>query len=154
MKEDRLAADVHVQRLRHQHRAGLRQRLDDQHAGHHRIMREMALEVGLVHGHALDADDRLAGLVLLAAIDQQERKAVRDPGQDLGDIDLGRTLDDRRLAAHWLSPPRRAFRINHAVSRNHWRSGRAGIPAQVSPAGTSCITAAAAPMLAPDPIVT
>ena len=54
-----LPVDVDVQRLAHQHAAGLGDRLDDQHARHHRMAGEVADEEGLVHRHALDADDRL-----------------------------------------------------------------------------------------------
>ena len=39
----------------HQRAGGLRHGLDDQHARHHRVTREMALEERLVDGHVLDA---------------------------------------------------------------------------------------------------
>ena len=43
-------------------RRGLRHRLDDQHAGHHRVVREMAREIRLVDRHVLQRDDALARL--------------------------------------------------------------------------------------------
>src|SRR3989344_2892768 len=154
-EEDRLAGRVDLERLGHQHRAGLGHGLDQQHARHHWIVREVALEEGLVHGHALDADDGLVMLVFLAAVHEQHGEAVRDPRQHLGDVDHGGVGPRRRLARHASPPARRcAMRASHAVSLSQWRIGRAGMPPHVSPAGMSFITPAAAPTRAPAPMVT
>ena len=65
----------------HQDARHLRHGFDDQDAGHYRIIREMAREERLVHGHVLDADDAF-GLQFLDAVHQKERIAVR---QDFAD---------------------------------------------------------------------
>src|SRR5690606_8419946 len=126
-------------------------------ARHDRVAGEMALEERLVHRHALHADDRLVRAIFLRPVHEQERIAVRDPFQDLADLDIGlRLFADRRLAAH--SPDsslrRVAILASHAVSRIQRFSGRAGDPPQVSLAGTSFITPAAAAIRAPGPITT
>ena len=72
--------------LRGQERAGLRQRLDDQHARHHRVSREVAVEVGLVARDQLARDDLVAP-DLVHAIDEQERIAVRKNPLDRADIE-------------------------------------------------------------------
>jgi hypothetical protein len=58
---DQLAAAGEAERFDREHARGLRQRLDDQHAGHDRPAREMALEEALVDRHRLDRDDRTSG---------------------------------------------------------------------------------------------
>ena len=74
--EPRLLGDVHG------HRLGQGLHLDD--AGHHRQAREMALEIPLARGDALDPDDAPGLRVVLDdAIDEQERPAVRDERFDL-----------------------------------------------------------------------
>jgi hypothetical protein len=56
---------------------GLRHGFDHQHAGHHRVAGEMALEEGLVDGHVLERAQPLVRLDLQHAIHQQERIAMR-----------------------------------------------------------------------------
>src|SRR5690606_8763893 len=55
-----------------EHAAGLRQRLDHQHAGHYRMAGEVALEERLVGADVLVAEHALAGLEFDHAVDQQE----------------------------------------------------------------------------------
>src|SRR6185312_209893 len=55
----------------------LRQPLDDQHTGHHRKLREMALKEWLVDRDVLDADAAFVSIHVVHAIDEQERIAVR-----------------------------------------------------------------------------
>src|SRR5690606_904833 len=67
--------------------AGLGQRLDHQHARHHRLVREVALEERLVGADVLVAEHALARFELDHAVDQQERIAVRQHPPDFGDVD-------------------------------------------------------------------
>ena len=60
-----------------QQRGGLRHRLEDQHARHHRAVREMADEERLVDRDVLERLDALARFDLEHPVDQQERVAVR-----------------------------------------------------------------------------
>ncbi len=117
------------------------------------VFREVALEERLVDRHALDADDGLALAVFLGAVDQQEGIAVRDPFQDLGDVD-GRC---RLRPCRWSflrSLPRLADLESQATSSSSGEQVVAGTPPQVSPAGMSRKTPAAAATWAPSPIVT
>ncbi len=113
----------------------------------------MPLEERLVDGHALDADDRLVRTIVLGPVDQQEGIAMGNAAGDLGIVDvLARLLG---LSAH-CSPafPRpEAILASQADSRMNCRRGLAGAPAQRSPAGTSCMTPAAAAIWAPAPMV-
>ena len=70
-------------------RAGLCEGLDDEDTRHHRILREVALEEGLVHRHALPCIGELSRLIIHHLIDQKERIAVRD--------DLLNLIDTERL---------------------------------------------------------
>ncbi len=64
------------------HRLG--ERLHLEHPGHHRQTREVALEIPLAGGHALDPDDPLGLRVVLDdPVDEQERPAMRDQRLDL-----------------------------------------------------------------------
>src|SRR5690606_31995823 len=100
--------------------------------------------------------DRLVRPIFLRPIDEQEGITVRDPLQDLVDLNIGLHLADRRLAAHSSVPSLRRVAIlaSHAVSRIQRFNGRAGEPPQVSLAGTSFITPAAAAIRAPGPMIT
>src|SRR5688572_7728816 len=69
--------------------ADLRERFDDEDAGHDRILREMTLEPGLVHAHALVAADLLVRDDVGHAIDEHERPAMREDLEDLLDVELG-----------------------------------------------------------------
>jgi hypothetical protein len=62
----------------------LRHRLDDENAGHYRVVREVSLEERLVLGDVLQTDRPDAGLELLDPVHQQERIAVRYELADLG----------------------------------------------------------------------
>src|SRR5690606_6606840 len=75
-----------IEVVHQEHSAGLRHSLDDQHTGHDRVPREVALEERLVDGDVLDADNSTVGLDLDDPIDQEERVAMRDHLHDLGDI--------------------------------------------------------------------
>ena len=66
-------------------RGDLGHRLDDQHPGHDRVSREVALKELLVERDVLDPDDPLALLELQDAVHEKERVAVREDLQDLGD---------------------------------------------------------------------
>ena len=62
--------------------AGLRDRLDREHAGHDRPLGEVAREPPVVGADLAPADDALAGLELDDLVDEQERRAVRDELHD------------------------------------------------------------------------
>src|SRR5580658_468906 len=64
-----------------ENRAGLRQRLDDQHPGHHRKIGKMTAEEWLVEGDVFDGE-HVRSIELQDAIDQQERIAMRQGAQD------------------------------------------------------------------------
>ena len=66
----------------HRDRAGLRDRLDRQHARHDRPLGEVPGEPPVVGADLADADDALAGLELEDLVDEQERRAVRDQRLD------------------------------------------------------------------------
>jgi hypothetical protein len=72
--------------VKRQDRAGLRHRLDDQHPRHHRVMREMALEVRLVDRDILESSQMLARLAGEHPVDHQERVAVRQILENLADV--------------------------------------------------------------------
>src|SRR5438552_5820446 len=57
---------------------GLRERLDDQHAGHHGPRGEVAGEIPLVLTHGLARDRAGAGCQLEHLVDQEKRLAVRE----------------------------------------------------------------------------
>src|SRR5262249_53961629 len=65
------------------HSRDLRERLDDEHAGHHLAAGEVPLEEPFVRRHALDAYTALPVLDLDDAIDEKEGVAV---GNDLLDL--------------------------------------------------------------------
>ena len=67
--------------------ADLRERLEDEHPRHDGPRREVPLEPGLAHGHALVADDALARHDVRHAVDQDERPPVRQDLQDAVDLD-------------------------------------------------------------------
>jgi len=67
--------------------AGLRQRLEDQHSGHDGMAWEVSLKIRLVHRDVLDGDDRLTRYHVEHAVDEQERKAMRETFEDSFDID-------------------------------------------------------------------
>src|SRR5690606_3248204 len=129
-------------------------RLDDEHAGHDRLVRKMTLEVRLVHRHVLDADGRVVAIHLNDPVNQQKRVAVRQQPHQLGNIDtfqrLGRVLY-HRFYFPFRFPSARLRKA--AISRNACRMGCAGDPAQRSPAGMSCITPLPAASCARSPIV-
>ena len=62
---DQLAGAGEAERLDRENAGRLRQRLDDQHAGHDRAPREMALEERLVDRHRLDRGDPLVRIEAL-----------------------------------------------------------------------------------------
>ena len=73
---------IELHRARREDAAGLRHRLDLQHAGHHRDAREVALEVRLVERDVLEAQHPVVA-DLEHAIDQQEWIAMRQQPKDL-----------------------------------------------------------------------
>src|SRR5574343_658847 len=85
----RVLARVGLHRGEGQQRRGLGHRLEDQHARHHRAVREVAHEEGLVHRHVLQGDDALVLVQLGDAVHQQEGVAVREPLEDLVDVHHG-----------------------------------------------------------------
>ena len=86
--EERPVAFLRLQRHEGEDRAGLRQRLDDQHARHHRMAREVAHEERLVDRDVLQRDDALARHELEHAVDEDDRIAVRQLPHDLLDVHL------------------------------------------------------------------
>ena len=75
----------HVGRDEGQQAGGLRQRLDDHDARHHRTMREVPGKERLVGGDVLDRPDALALDALQHAVDQQEWIAMRQQAPDAHD---------------------------------------------------------------------
>ena len=67
-------------------RPGLGERLDDEHARHHRMAREVAVEVGLVPADELAGDDAVRA-DLVDPVDEQERVAVREDPLDGADVE-------------------------------------------------------------------
>src|SRR5579871_3041902 len=65
----------------------LRHALNQQNAGKHRVVWKVALELRLVGGHVLDANGKLVAADRDNTIDQQERIAVRNGLQEIGDVD-------------------------------------------------------------------
>ena len=63
--------------------------LDDQHARHDRVTREVSLEELFVRGDVLQTDDPLPVFDLDNAIDQQHRVAMRQEFHDFGDGEHG-----------------------------------------------------------------
>src|SRR5215472_5519023 len=68
-----------------ENRARLRQRLDQQHARHHRMLRKMTGEIGFVEGDVLERYDA-ALFQLDDPIDQQKRIAMRQQPQYAGKL--------------------------------------------------------------------
>ena len=83
--------------------AGLGDRLDREHAGHHRALRKVAGEPPVVGADLAAADDALSRLQLEDLVDEQERRPVRD-----------------QLLDH--VPPERRDGNAHATSRSPSRS--------------------------------
>jgi hypothetical protein len=73
-------------RLEGEDAGGLRQRFHDQHAGHYRVVREMAGEVRLVESDVLVGMDRLAEFHRHHTVHQEEGVAVRQVLHDILDI--------------------------------------------------------------------
>ena len=92
---------------------GLRHALEHQHARHHRIVGKMAEELRLVGGDVLDADAVFVAADLDDAVDQQERIAVRQRGEDFANPD-----GLKRLAAHALVSPAAGAAINRRRGRS------------------------------------
>src|SRR6478735_8639610 len=83
--DDRVLVEAGADRRKRQQRGRLRQRLEHQHARHHRAVREVADEVRLVDGDVLQRLDGL-GVHRQHPVDQQDRVAVRQLLQDLMDV--------------------------------------------------------------------
>src|SRR5580692_8308497 len=75
---DQFALRFRTQGLYHQHRGGLRHRLDNQHPRHYRPRREVPPEIIFVTGYVLDPHRALVGDDADNTIDHQKRIAVRD----------------------------------------------------------------------------
>src|SRR5262249_52370748 len=136
-------------------RAGLRQRLELQHAGHHRLAGEMALEEMLVEGEVLVGVDAVSRDHLHHAIHQEERVAMRQRGQDPQDVHhfpFSFSSFSILCCSLRTSRKRSATRGSAALIRSHSRWSIAGEPLTVSPSGTSCPTPDCAPTRAPSPM--
>src|SRR6185437_11559804 len=120
--------------LEGEHRRGLRHRLHDEDAGHHRVVREVPREERLVHRHVLDRDEALVLLVLDHAVDQQERVAVREILLDL--------LNGHRLA-HGPLPEGRAARARRCDRAGAGAPRSSAIARAASSAGPKCTSPAA-----------
>src|SRR6056297_942071 len=114
---------------------GLGHRLQDQHAGHDWMPREMALKEMFVDRHVLDRVNlgRVFHRPVQHPVDQQERVSVRQEAEDMFDVDASRILHSLLLQREFQS-----FFAAGRKSRSSWpsrtrilchaRSGRAGIP--------------------------
>lgn len=71
--------------------AGLGHGFNDEDAGHHGNLREVARELRFVHRHVLDHHDAVEVVGKLHhPVDQEERVAVGEHVHDVGDVKLGR----------------------------------------------------------------
>src|SRR5215472_7986305 len=130
---------------------GLRHRFDNQHTGHYRARREVALEIVLVWRQVLDSGCPLVGRDVHDLVDHQKRVAVRDHLQDPRHADLGPSL--RRAGGIDHDPPFLFVRrCSTAVCLMNSLSGTAGLPHTASPAGTSRMRPLFAAILAPLPM--
>src|SRR6185312_757391 len=86
----------------HQDAGGLRHALDQEHAGHHRVVRKVAEKLRLVDGDVLDADAGVVAADVDDAIDHDERVTVRQEPQDLADLG---GLDRLRTRGRVHGPP-------------------------------------------------
>src|SRR5690606_38045519 len=82
----RVLVGLHAAALERQQRGRLRHRLDDQHAGHDRMMREVTGEERFGHRHVLQRHHALALLHLDHPVDQQEGIAMREILEDFVDV--------------------------------------------------------------------
>ena len=105
--------------------AGLRDRLDRQHAGHHRALGEVAGEPPVVGADLARADDALAGLELEDLVDEQERRPVRD--QRLDHVTAERRRRERHASVVFesLAQPRAAA-VRVALRRADRHAGGLG----------------------------
>ena len=71
---------------------GLCEGLDDEDTWHHRILREVALEEGLVHRDALSCIGELSRLIIHHLVNQEKRIAVRDDLLDFIDTEWMRRM--------------------------------------------------------------
>ena len=117
---------VEVLARRAQGAGGLRHRLDDEHARHHRPAGEMAHELRLVDGDVLDADAVFVAARLDDAVDEQERIAMRKHLQEALDVETF-NRPPGRLVHHALHPTRRRLPA-HGL---RVKCAAAGLPAQV-----------------------
>src|SRR5690606_23919100 len=142
------AADVACATARElgQQSAGLRHRLDHQHAGHDRAIGEVALEIAFVRGHVLLRKPALGALEGHHAVDQQEGVAVRQHLSDALHAD-GKAQGARRhvfsfsSACTWRASASSC--LNRAALLRQLRLSMIGVPDEYSP-GTSieCVTRA------------
>src|SRR5207302_1652288 len=85
--DERFAARFCVARVESEQRGQLRQRLDDEDAGHQWKSGEMSLEERLVERDILQAANRYAGIAGKHAVHQQERIAMGKLFEDLPDVE-------------------------------------------------------------------
>ena len=78
--------------MKQQYTAGLRQRLDDQHAGHDLVVGKMAQEKRLVVGDIFQGQDGFLGLDLLHPVNQQKGIPMGKDPQDFFYIKDGRAI--------------------------------------------------------------
>ena len=124
---DELALRFRPERMHDQHRRGLRHRLDDQHARHHRPRREMALKIILVDRHVLDAGRPLVRHHVDDLVDHQERMAMRDHLHDPLDIDLRALLRRAQVGSIITRPsfpgePLQHGGLPHELGQRHRRA--------------------------------
>src|SRR5258707_5313883 len=115
---DQLALGLAPNRLDDEHCGSLGHRLDDQHARHHRALREVAGEIGLVDRHVLDADGTGVRHDLDDPVDHQKRVAMRNHRANPLDVEIrhaallaGRIHPIRPSLARAAAPPRRSAHI-------------------------------------------
>ena len=109
----------HLDRLEREDAAGLRECLDDHHAGHHGPVGKMAGKERLVERHVLDGVDELTRLAVDHPVNEQERIPMRQLVHDRFDI---QTVPLRHHRS--FSPKRRKC----ATIRRQARVGTVGIP--------------------------
>ena len=108
----------HVLAIHHEYRRRLRQRLDDENPGHHRITGEMTGQPGIFCRHVACTENPLVRNEFEDTIDEQEGSALRDRATD------GRGIQQHPITTHCLS--RSSLSFTRTVSSFSVRLNRSG----------------------------